>query len=96
MTQAAAQRQMFLVKRAYTTPDMGPYGGGNTAYRYIATEEPKCGETLYHGDFQKRTDYGDQKYDDPVDYYVPVDPEQVSTSTYECEKGQSSGGVTRF
>lgn len=71
-------------------------GGGGTAYRYVTTEEPKCGETLYHGDFDKRTDYGDQKYDQPVDYYTPADPDQVTTSIFECSPGQSSGGRTRF
>ncbi|MGE0490673.1 MAG: hypothetical protein AB7S38_15820 [Vulcanimicrobiota bacterium] len=79
---ATAEAKQYMVKRTFLGPDMGPMGQESYS-RYVKTDSPNPGETLYHGAFEKKFDYGDQKYDQPVAYYVPVDPEKITTSVFE-------------
>ncbi|GMU55235.1 MAG: hypothetical protein AMXMBFR33_43810 [Candidatus Xenobia bacterium] len=82
----------YLVQRRHEAPDDG-YNGGQATMRYVKTDEPIPGETLFHGPFRKLTDYGDGKYSEPTFYYEPVDPKLVTTSIYN---GPGRGDVEVF
>lgn len=80
MSAGKSKRKFFIVKRAVG-------GGYMPSSHYVKTATPNVGETIYHGDFGKRSleedngPYGSTFHE----VYEPVDKSKVTSEPYKGE-----------